>query len=366
MAVLSWRASRRTEAPSASPAASVIFLAALLVGVVPHALNVGSRDGVGALIIGSASALLLLSGSFLRGGVTLRPFLDGAVLVGWLGVLIIAIGRSVAYPNSLHLDLRMDGWNYGAFVVLVAAALTLSRQFGDVRRARYLFASEAILISALLLILFVEDLVPSVRGDQVRIDEIRTVAVITILVIVHVLAQIRRSIPLAPVVGWGSMGLSAVALLTGLGRETFDPIELGVVPIAIALLIGGAVDLARNPKSRSWAQLAPGLGMLFGPSLLATVWDRPLWRLVAIGVVAVVLIVVAVVLGLQAPFVIGVVVALVHGVATFAPQIRDVYLAAPWWLWAGVGGALLIVLAARYEHRISNLKSAALLLGSLR
>jgi hypothetical protein len=90
------------------------------------------------------------------------------------------------------------------------------------------------------------------------------------------------------------------------------------------------------------------------------------WRLVALGVAAVAVLVIGVVRRLQAPFILGAVVALIHGFHTFSPQIRAIYEAVPWWLWAGIGGVLLILLAARYENRIKNLKSAVLKVGGLR
>src|SRR5690606_24879129 len=93
---------------------------------------------------------------------------------------------------------------------------------------------------------------------------------------------------------------------------------------------------------------------------------RLLGRLVGLGVVGIAVVVIAVVRRLQAPFVIGVVVVLIHGVATFLPQLRAVYEFVPWWLWLGAGGVLLIVLAARYEQRIRNLRSVAMKFAALR
>ncbi|HEY9497652.1 MAG TPA: hypothetical protein VIQ78_01350, partial [Terrimesophilobacter sp.] len=110
----------------------------------------------------------------------------------------------------------------------------------------------------------------------------------------------------------------------------------------------------------------PGTAMLLLPSLLATIDERPVWRIVGLGVVGIAVIVIAVTRRLQAPFVIGVVVVLWHGIATFLPQLRAVYEFFPWWLWLGVGGVLLIVLAARYEQRIRNLRSVAMRFSALR
>ena len=366
LSFLIWRASRRPGIRVANPPAPLVFLAALLVAVIPSTLNLRAGDVAGALLLGAVSALLLLAGSFLRGTAALRPFLDALVIVGGLGVFTVAIERAIANLNTADLDARLELWNSGACVVIVLAALALTRQFGAQRLARYVIASDTLLIGGLLLILVFEGLLPDARLADARLDGVRSVVVISVFAGTHFLAQLRRSAPLDILVGWVAIGLTAPVLIEGLVNHAIRPFEFGTVPIAIALIAAGALYLSRSPQSRSWAHLAPGLGLLLGPSLLATSWDRPLWRLIAIGVAAIVVIVAAVALKLQAPFIIGVVVVLIHGVATFAPQIRAVYMAAPWWLWAGAGGILLIVLAARYERRIKNLKSASMLLGSLR
>ena len=59
-------------------------------------------------------------------------------------------------------------------------------------------------------------------------------------------------------------------------------------------------------------------------------------------------------------------VLIVHGVAQLWPWIALAYSAIPWFLWLGAGGIVLIVLAARYERRIANLKSVALRIIALR
>ena len=69
---------------------------------------------------------------------------------------------------------------------------------------------------------------------------------------------------------------------------------------------------------------------------------------------------------LQAPFVIGAVVLIIHGDAQLWPWIALTYSVVPWFLWLGGNGILLIVLAARYEQRIANLKSVALRISALR
>jgi hypothetical protein len=121
-----------------------------------------------------------------------------------------------------------------------------------------------------------------------------------------------------------------------------------------------------DPRARSWPWLGAGLGLLLLPSLLADLSHSDLWRIVGLGVVAVSVLVIGSTRRLQAPFVIGAVVVIIHGVAQLWPWIALAYSAIPWFLWLGAGGILLIVLAARYEKRIANLKSVAFRITALR
>lgn len=46
--------------------------------------------------------------------------------------------------------------------------------------------------------------------------------------------------------------------------------------------------------------------------------------------------------------------------------ISKTYVTVPWWLWLGIGGALLIFIAARYEKRMRALGTAFTAVTSLR
>ena len=63
---------------------------------------------------------------------------------------------------------------------------------------------------------------------------------------------------------------------------------------------------------------------------------------------------------------VGTAVLLFHLVTQLWQSLRLVYETLPWWLWLGVAGVIIIVLAARYERRIANLRMVALRIGSLR
>ncbi|TFC81628.1 hypothetical protein E3T24_14895 [Cryobacterium sp. TmT2-59] len=171
---------------------------------------------------------------------------------------------------------------------------------------------------------------------------------------------------LGRMVSWVAIAAGAAAVVAGFARSAPDTVEILSLPLAIALLASGWLHLDAVPRARSWPWLAPGLLVLLVSSLLLDITASPLWRVVGLGVLALVVIVVGVLRKLQAPFLIGAAVLLIHAVAQLWPWISVAYGAVPWWLWLGAGGVVLIVLAARYEQRIANLKSIALSISALR
>ena len=171
---------------------------------------------------------------------------------------------------------------------------------------------------------------------------------------------------LGRLVAWVTLGGAAAMVVAGWTQAVPDPVEIVSIPLALALVASGLLHLDRTPSARSWVALAPGLLVLLVPSLLLDLSYSPLWRVVGLGVLALAVLLIGTARKLQAPFLIGAVVLLIHGVAQLWPWISLTYDAVPWWLWLGVGGVLLIVLAARYEQRIQNLKSVALRISALR
>ena len=153
------------------------------------------------------------------------------------------------------------------------------------------------------------------------------------------------------------------------------PVELVTVPPALGMIILGAHALRTRPEARTWPTLGPGLALLtlpsliydFGsPSLLSGLATTSLWRVVALGIVAIALVVIGAIWRLQAPLLLGSAVLIVHAVAQLWPWISDQYTVVPWWLWLGIGGALLIFIAARYERRMQQLRAAFTAVTSLR
>ncbi|WP_168915452.1 SCO7613 C-terminal domain-containing membrane protein [Microcella flavibacter] len=161
----------------------------------------------------------------------------------------------------------------------------------------------------------------------------------------------------------GLAGLVAAAL--GLAGVV-APVELVALPVALAALAIGVLELDRRPATSSWPLLALGILLLLGPSLIAIADEPEPWRIVALGVVSA-----GVMLGglqqrLQAPFVLGGSVLLVHALVQSWPLLSRAAAAVDWWIWLGIVGILVVAVAARYERRVQNLTAVARRIADLR
>jgi len=360
IAALVWRSARSRGPADAS--APVITLVGLLVAVVPSALSASESSAPGsarAIAVFAVAAALLLGGSLTRAHAAARSFLDASAAAGLVGVVMVAVGQLVPLAD-VQPDLALDAWAGATFAVLVIAAIGQCVPRAGDRPATPVIA-RAVVIGAMLLVLAAE----GAAFDSSAVGSARAVAVVVLFSALHVASLAARP-PFDAAVGVVAVALAGVAGVVAIGGGSVDDVEWVSVPIAATLLVTGATRLARTPQLRSWPALGPGLAVLLVPSLLATMVDGPVWRLVAIGVVAVAVFVFGFARRLQAPFLIGGAVALVHGIATFSPQLRDVYQLTEWWVWAGAGGIVIIVLGARYERSLRSARSIVVGIGALR
>jgi hypothetical protein len=194
----------------------------------------------------------------------------------------------------------------------------------------------------------------------------RAVAVLLLFCALHVVGVLVNRGPFTTATGWASIGFAALAAIIAVASGLIDPFEWSTGAIAAALLATGTVKLIGSANAGSWAWLAPGILVLLLPSLLATFVEQPTWRLVGLGVACVIAVVVGAVARLKAPLVIGSVVVLVHAVRTFAPQLLAVYQLAEWWVWAVIGGAIILFLGLTFEKRMRDLRSVASKVSALR
>lgn len=306
------------------------------------------------------AGLVGVGGAWLLG----RPrwaVIGAPLAIGGLVATVVAVGaRFLTLVTAPQTGVEPDLWALAGLGITAAIGIM----------ALHATSSPAVsatvgVVFGISLVLFAGAELLLVGDGDAGADQIRTVLTVSALVAVGVAAlAFRARFGLAlPVMA------AAAALLFGLVALALfgvRPVELVSAPIAVGLVVLGVRRLRRDPAARTWPTVGPGLALLTLPSLVYDFGETALWRVVALGAVALALVVVGAVFKLQAPLVLGSLVLLVHAVAQLWPWISNVYVAVPWWLWLGIGGALLIFLAARYEKQMRAIRSAFTTVTSLR
>ena len=363
IALMVWRTNGTTAESAPDPVAPVIMLAALLVAILPLASVASSGAPLRAIVVFAVSATLVILGSTVIGTPRSRPYLDSMALAGALGVLTVVIGRSTFLGTGTAApDLSLDAGLAAGLLVLLIAAYGQGRDRGDHSATWRPFVGQVVSALGLLIVLGFE--ISAFAGNV--LGSLRAIAVILIFSAAHVICFLLDRGPFTRIIGWIAIAGAAVAVIAGFVTGALHPVELGTVPVAAALAVTGTFALTDVPTARTWQWLAPATAVLLVPSLIATTNDPPLWRLVALGVVGVAIIVTSAILRLQAPFLIAVVVVLIHVIATFTPQIRTIYQSVEWWLWFVPLGIAVVVFAARFEKSVLRMRSVAMRIRALR
>ena len=364
---------------SASPAAGGQLLAVginvvgLFVAIIPSAFAGADGAVLRPLLTLCLGGALAIGGALLTESPRWSRLAWPALGIGLIAVVVTATGRILPlFSSPLHgPDGRLEAWLLPAALFVIAAGVCVETVAGGARVENRAAAASTpprpllgtvLVIAPLLGILFSE-----IRAlDYEALTTVRVILLAWLFSALHLLAFWNNRRPFGRLVSWIAIASAAIAAIAGFAYSSPDPIEIVSGPVAIALLASGLLHLDSTASARSWPWLAPGLFVLLVPSLLLDITESALWRIVGLGVLAVVVILIGAVRKLQAPFVIGAVVALIHAIAQLWPWISIAYGAVPWWLWLGIGGVILIVLAAHYEQRIKNLKSIALRVSALR
>ena len=342
-------------ATALAAAGAALLLAALVV------LSDGeiARSAVTTVI----TATTAVGGSALLGGRRWRGFGGVLAVSGLLGALVVISARLIIVSGTAGSSIEPDLWAAIALGITAATGIMALRATAETPDApRVAIIVGVAFAGALLFFTAVELLLLGASAGA----EARTVFTMSVLTIAGVGGVLRRSPlgltpPIAAAVGAAVFGLTALVLYA------VTPVELVTVPPAVGLLALGARTLHRHPRARTWPALGPGLALLTVPSLLHDFFGgTDLWRVVALGVVAVGMVVIGAVWRLQAPLILGSAVVLAHGIAQLWPWISSSYVYVPWWLWLGIGGALLIYLAARYESSMRALRTSFTAVTSLR
>jgi len=322
--------------------------------------------------------------------------LEGAQWILVLAAVVLAV--SVFIPRLANTDRHVAQWVTAPVIVLTAAgSWAVTQANTDAERVVFAVPVVGVLVgSALVAVLLVrarsqnselangagfaaiavpiavawaiDSAIALAGGDDAARALITLVAVAALYVAASVVETSRLGASFPRSVGLRTSALiaaSAIALY-GIVLAGIDPIELATATLAVALLTVGAIRLRTIAPAGSWRWLAPGLIVLLVPPLFVTFVDQDLWRLVALGVAAVAAVVVGALARLQAPLMIGAVVAVVHALRTFAPQLLAVYQLAEWWVWAVIGGAVVLFVAITFERRTRDLKKLGARIGSFR
>jgi hypothetical protein len=338
--LITWR---RDTVGARAPGRTALFGAAAAIAVLPSVGSSGDSE-LRTLVLASIGIVVAVAAAFLPESARGVPVRLLGVTAGWVAVTGAALVRGSAVATGADSALFVEFWPLVALAAGVVIAVTWARV--ESRPARL----AEVLLAASVALAAVPTVLAIVSGEHATL---RAAVLFPLLALAHVLGSATTSRPIAgPVFGWATLGVLVLGGLTVLVSGEVDPFDIVTASAGVALIGAGAFRMRRSPALGSWPALGVGLAVLLVPALVADFTDPELWRNVALGVVAAVLVVIGAVRRLQAPLLLGGGVLLVHAIAQLWPWIRLLYEAVWWWLWLGVAGVLLVVLAATYERQL--------------
>ena len=352
--LLTWR--RRVEGRYAA-GRTALFASAAAIAVLPSVAS-SAESELRTLILVAAGTVVALAASFLPEVARAVPVRLLGVATGWVALTGAALVRgsaiAVGEPDAVPVEL----WPLLALLAGATLAVIWARTGSWPQAvAEGMLAASVVAASVPTLIAILSESQPTVRAA----------VLFPALAIVHVAAAAVGARPIGgPILAWSSLGALVVGGTLVLVRDAVDPFDLVTASVGAALLGAGAFRMSRSPGLGSWPALGPGLAVLLLPPLVADVTDPVLWRLIALGVVAALAVVIGAVRRLQAPLLLGGAVLLVHAIAQLWPWITWLYEAVWWWLWLGIAGVILVVLAATYERQLRLARGVVRSIGDLR
>jgi hypothetical protein len=353
-ALITWR----RGAPTTTAAGrTVVFAAAAAVAVLPS-VGASGESELRTLVAVSAGTVAIIAALFLPELVRGIPVRLLVLVSGWTAVTGAGVVRGAAVALGEPSRLVIEFWPVVALVVGVIAAVAWTRTGSEpARLAEWALVSSVAAATIPTLIAILDD----------RDALVRAAVLVPTLAVLHIANAATTARPVGgPIVRWTSLAILAVAASAIVAAGTVDPFDVATVPVGVALLVAGGLQMRRDPARRSWPALGPGLAVILIPALIADWTDPELWRLVALGAVATAIVVVGAALRLQAPFVLGGSVLLVHAIVQLWPWIRELYEAVWWGLWLGIAGALLVAVAATYERQLRLARGAVRTIAALR
>ncbi|WP_308799647.1 SCO7613 C-terminal domain-containing membrane protein [Agromyces silvae] len=338
-----------------APGRVSLIAVGLAIAVLPSVASAAGAP-VRTILLVAAGAVVVLATGFAPGRVRGIP-------IGLLGVLAgttAAVGA--AFVHAMHLARTTGTWNaewwsLAGLVVGVGASVWWARADRSPRRfAEWLFAVTIVAAAS-------PTVLAIALGSEVFA---RTVILLPLLAVLHIATTAALPRPVSgPISRWTTAGVLGLAAFIALMARV-EPFDIATTSVAVAVIGAGILDLRRRPGLGSWPALGTGLAVLLLPPLVADFTDPQLWRIVTLGVVALATLLAGIRWRLQAPFVVGGGVLLVHAIVQLWPWITALYEAVWWWLWLGIAGVLLVVIAATYERQLRTARAAVTRLAALR
>ncbi|NYF10909.1 hypothetical protein HDC94_002065 [Leifsonia sp. AK011] len=303
----------------------------------------------------------------------------GSLRMPSLFVALIAAASGVV--QSVRFALSLDGASAGdpgvmwlvlaytltSTVIAIAIGVLVSRRSDAtwsaperLARSRWLFVPAVV---------FLVGPITAMRSGWLPIITLLTIsmALLALMIVTAALAR-TRSVVLPPVVVTFAAAWSA-AVASWSARDL--RVEAYSLPLGFALLAVGVIALWPQREERgtfwswpigykgSWRLLAPGIVVIFLPSILATGTDPRTERAILVIVLALVAIMIGNLRRLAAPFILGIIVLPIENIMVFAVQVGRNIGAQPWWITLATAGAVLLVLAVTSERRVGQGKGAA-------
>ncbi|GAA1773874.1 hypothetical protein GCM10009748_01840 [Agromyces lapidis] len=353
-ALITWR---RAPEGATSRGRTALFAVAAGVAVLPSVGSAGASE-LRTLVLVAGGAVVAIAAGFLPQTLRGVPVRLLAAATGWTAVTGAALVRGITVAQTGDSGLPLEFWP----LVALASGLVVTVVWARTDSRPALVAEAG--LAASLVAATLPTLLAIVSDDA---SALRAAVLFTVVGAAHVAGAATRARPIAgPIFAWTTRGVLVLGGLIALVSATVDPFDLVTAPVGLALVAAGAVAMRRSPALGSWPALGAGLTILLAPALLADFVDPELWRIVALGAVALATLIAGVIRRLQAPFILGGAVLLVPALVQLWPAITWLYEAVWWWLWLGIAGVLLVVLAATYERQLRLARSTISSIGALR